>query len=78
MRRAGSSQTPSNPSRANPVASALTTRAFRHGMRFTIAAAAVVSSSSTAVTSRSSAAIAIASDPSPHPKSATRATPART
>ena len=51
VRRAGSSQTPSIPSRATVVASEWTTVAFRNGIRFIVAQAAVVSSISTAVTS---------------------------
>ena len=76
VRRAGSSQTPSIPSSETEVASEWTTVAFRNGMRFMVAQAAVVSSISTAVTVRSRDARAIASAPSPQPRSATWPMPA--
>ena len=76
VRRAGSSHTPSIPSRATVFASEWTTVAFRNGMRFIVAQAAVVSSLSTAVTWMSSEASAMASPPRPQPRSATCCTPA--
>ena len=64
VRRAGSSQTPSIPSRGTVVASEWTTVAFRNGMRFMVAQAAVVSSISTAVTwmSREASAMAVGAE----------------
>ena len=71
VRRAGSSQTPSIPSRDTDVASEWTTVALRNGIRFMVAQAAVVSSISTAVTVMSRDARAMESAPSPQPRSAT-------